>query len=102
MADHNRKATVRNIAAIAREAAPKAIAKLEALINDDDPRVAIMAAAHILDRAVGKPLAMTADVTDRLDEFTDDQLDAAISDLSSRIEVIRAAEGKEVPEATTH
>lgn len=102
MADHNRKATVRNIAAIAREAAPKAIAKLEALIEDPDPRVAIQAAAHILDRAVGKPLAMTADVTDRLDEFTDDQLDAAIADLSTRIEVARAAEGEAKPAATTH
>lgn len=100
--DGKRQATVRNIAAIAREAAPKAIAKLEALIGDPDPRVAIMAAAHILDRAVGKPLAMTADVTDRLDEFTDDQLDAAISDLSSRIETARTAEGQEKPAATTH
>lgn len=102
MAETNKKATVRNIAAIAREAAPKAIAKLEALIDDADPRVAIQAAAHILDRAVGKPLAMTADVTDRLDEFTDDQLDAAIADLSSRIETARAAEGEAKPAATTH
>ena len=102
MADHNRKATVRNIAAIAREAAPKAIAKLEALINDDDPRVAIMASAHILDRAVGKPLAMTADVTDRLDEFTDDQLDAGIAELEHRLAIASKAAGEAKPAATTH
>lgn len=102
MAETNKKATVRNIAAIAREAAPRAIAKLELLINDPDPRVAIQAAAHILDRAVGKPLAMTADITDRLDEFTDDQLDAAISDVSNRIEAARAAASEEKTPSVTH
>lgn len=81
----NKKATVRNIAAIAREAAPKAIARLEALIDDPDPRVAIQASAHILDRAVGKPLAMTADVTDRLDDFTDDELEALRDNLRRQI-----------------
>ena len=102
MADGKRQATVRNIAAIAREAAPKAIAKLEALINDEDPRVAIQAAAHILDRAVGKPLAMTADVTDRLDEFTDDQLDAGIAELEHRLAIASKTAGETKPAATTH
>ena len=84
-------ASRRNIAAIAREAAPKAIERLVELIGDADPKVAIDAAKHVLDRAVGKPIAMSADVTDRLDEFTDDELDAAITDLRSRI----AAAGKD-------
>lgn len=84
-------ASRRNIAAIAREAAPKAIERLVDLIGDADPKVAIDAAKHVLDRAVGKPIAMSADVTDRLDEFTDDELDAAITDLRSRI----AAAGKD-------
>lgn len=91
----NKKATVRNISAIAREAAPKAIAKLEALIDDPDPRVAIQAASHILDRAVGKPLAMTADVTDRLDEFTDDELDGAIAAVRSQIAKAAGQDGAE-------
>jgi hypothetical protein len=102
MAETNKKATVRNIAAIARAAAPKAIEKLEALIDDPDPKVAIAAAAHILDRAVGKPLAMTADVTDRLDEFTDDELDAAIASIQDRIGVAAKAESEKGPTATTH
>ena len=102
MADHNRKATVRNIAAIARAAAPKAIARLEALVDDPDPRVAIAAAAHVLDRAVGKPLAMTADVTDRLDEFTDDELDAAISDIKSRLAAAGKAGADESPPPRPH
>ncbi len=90
-------ASRRSIAQVARAAAPKAIAKLEALIDNEDPRVAIDAAKHILDRAVGKPIAMSADVTDRLDEFTDDELDAAITDIRARL----AAAGKIEAEAGT-
>ena len=99
----NKKATVRNIAAIAREAAPKAIARLEALIDDADPRVAIQAAAHILDRAVGKPLAMTADVTDRLDDINDDELDAAIAAIRSQLGKAPEQDGAEQSQApVTH
>ena len=80
----------RAIAQIARAAAPRAIAKLELLIDDPDPRVAIEASKHILDRAIGKPIAMTADVSDRVDEFTDAELDTAIDELRTRL----AAAGK--------
>jgi hypothetical protein len=97
MAHEPKKASARNIAAIARLAAPRALAKIEALMDDPDPRVAIDAAKHVLDRAIGKPIAMSADVTDRLDEFTDDELDAAIADLRARIE----SSGKAGTEAGT-
>lgn len=92
----------RAIAQVARAAAPKAIAKLEALIDDPDPRVAIEASKHILDRAIGKPVAMTADVTDRLDEFTDEQLDAAIADLENRIGLAAKGEGEKATTPVTH
>lgn len=98
----NKKATVRNIAAIARLSAPKAIEKLQALLDSTDERVALEASKHILDRAVGKPVAMTADVTDRLDEFTDDELDAAIADIKSRIAALGATGSEEGPAGVTH
>jgi hypothetical protein len=56
----------RNVAAMARKHADKAIETLVAAMDDDDPRVKVDAANRILDRAIGKPIAMTADVTDRL------------------------------------
>lgn len=102
MQNKNQKATVRNIAAIARLAAPTAIKKLEELMNSDDPRIALDASKHILDRAIGKPIAMTADVTDRLDEFTDDELDAAIADIKSRIATFSATRSEEGPAGSTH
>lgn len=95
-------ASRRNIAAIAREAAPKAIERLVTLVSDPDPRVAIDAAKHILDRAVGKPVAMTADVTDRLDEFTDDELDAAITELRQRLEAAGKVAGEEGTASRPH
>ena len=103
MAAHEpKKATARNIAAIARLAAPRALSKLESLIDNDDPRVALEASKHILDRAVGKPIAMSADITDRLDEFTDDELDAAISDLRARVAAIGKTGTEEGEPPSTH
>lgn len=102
MQNKNQKATVRNIAAIARLAAPTAIRKLEELMKSKDERVSLDACKHILDRAVGKPVAMTADVTDRLDEFTDDELDAAIADIKSRIAALGATGSEEGPAGVTH
>jgi hypothetical protein len=67
-----------NIAAMARDAAPLAIRKLMQAMEGDDMRCAIDAAKQILDRAIGKPVAMTADVTDRLEELTDDEIMNAI------------------------
>lgn len=102
MKSANHKATVRNIAAVARLAAPTAIKKLEELMNHEDPRIAIDACKHILDRAVGKPVAMTADVTDRLDEFTDDELDAAINDIRNRLAAIGKAGTEEGQPSSPH
>ncbi len=41
--------------AIAREASPKAIAKLIEMIDHEDPRVALAASTAVLDRGLGKP-----------------------------------------------
>jgi spermidine/putrescine-binding protein len=96
-------ASRRNIAAMAREIAPKAMDKLIALMNSDSETVAKDAAIHILDRAIGKPIAMTADVTDRLDELTDDELDAGIAAIKQQIAAAAAKDGTEAPSPTvTH
>ncbi len=43
-------------------ATPRAVARLVALIDDDDPRIALRAAELVLERVVGPPPA-TADTT---------------------------------------
>lgn len=58
----------------------------------------IQAIKEVADRLDGKPLAMTADVTDRLDELTDEELDAAISALKANIE----SAGIDSPGTTQH
>lgn len=75
----------KGIAAKAREHTDKALDVLVAGMGDEDPRVRVSAAKEVLDRGWGKPLAMTADVTKRLDEFTDDDLDAGIAYLRAAI-----------------
>ena len=92
----------RNVAAMARNHAEKAIDTLVAAMDDDDKRIAVDAASRVLDRAIGKPIAMTADVTDRLDEFTDDELDAAITSIKDRIGAAGQADSQADVEATTH
>ena len=87
---------------MAREVAPVAMEKLVLLMNSQSESVAKDAAIHILDRAIGKPIAMTADVTDRLDEFTDDELDAAITSLKDRIGAAKQADSQEGAKTTTH
>jgi hypothetical protein len=94
-------ASRRNIAAMARELAPLAMETISELLKSDQPNIRLDAAKHVLDRAIGKPIAMTADVTDRLDEFTDEQLDAGISELEARIAAVaKAAEQTESPPVT--
>lgn len=91
----------KGIAAKAREHTDKA---LEVLVNgmaDPDPRVRVTAAKEVLDRGWGKPLAMTADVTKRLDDFTDDDLDAGIAFLRAAIGAA-VANGDGAGEETTH
>jgi hypothetical protein len=92
----------RNVAAMARQNAEKAVATLVRCMDSPDERVALDAASRVLDRAVGKPIAMTADVTDRLDEFTDDELDAAIADLKRRVGAVGTAGSEESAPARSH
>jgi signal transduction protein with GAF and PtsI domain len=87
---------------MARELAPQAMEKLKALMCSESESVAKDAAIHILDRAIGKPVAMTADVTDRLDEFDDATIDAAIADLEIRVGAVAKAESEETTPAITH
>lgn len=69
----------KGIAAKAREHTDRALEVLVEGMSDPDPRVKVAAAKELLDRGYGKPIAMTADVTNRLDDWSDDDLDAAIS-----------------------
>jgi HEAT repeat protein len=69
----------KGIAAIAREHTDKAVAVLVDALVDDDKRVAVTAAKELLDRGYGKPLTMTADVTNKLDDLDDESLSAALA-----------------------
>jgi hypothetical protein len=91
----------KGIAAKAREHTDKALDVLVEGMDDDDPRVRVSAAKEILDRGWGKPLTMTADVTKKLDDFTDDELDAGIAFLRSAINASRE-DGEGEGEQTTH
>jgi hypothetical protein len=91
----------KGIAALAREHTDKAMEVLVAGMGDDDPRVRVAAAKEVLDRGWGKPLTMTADVTKRLDEFTDDDLDAGIAFLRAAIGAA-SADGDGADKATKH
>lgn len=75
----------KGIAAKAREHTDNALTVLVDGMADPDPRVRVSAAKEVLDRGWGKPLTMTADVTKRLDDFSDDELDAGIAFLRSAI-----------------
>jgi hypothetical protein len=52
---------VAEIRELARTHAPAALAKVVALIDDPDPRVALVAAREILDRVYGRPVQMAVD-----------------------------------------
>lgn len=69
----------KGIAAKAREHGDKALTVLANALDDGDAKVRIAAAKEIMDRGYGKPLTMTADVTNRIEDFDDESLDAAIS-----------------------
>jgi hypothetical protein len=90
----------RSVAHMARQHAEKAICTLVACLDDEDARVRLDAAKQILDRGIGKPIAMTAEVTDRFDDWTDEQLDAAIDMLEREIAAATEAETREVEGAT--
>jgi Family of unknown function (DUF5681) len=81
----------KGIAALARLHTDKAIQVLVAALDDPDKRVAVAASKEILDRGFGKSVAMTADLSNRLDQFDDDAIESAI-------DVLRAAvSGAESP-----
>lgn len=87
------KGKVKELAARARELGPKAMDKLEAILDDPETskRDALTAIQEVFNRGWGKPLAMTADVTNKLEDLDDEQLDTAI-------DVLRRAIGKEAAE----
>jgi len=91
----------KGIAAKAREHTDKALEVLVEGMADEDPRVRVTAAKEVLDRGWGKPLAMTADVTKRLDDFSDDDIDAGIAFLRSALGASVAA-GNGEDETTKH
>jgi hypothetical protein len=91
----------KGIAAKAREHTDKAVEVLAAALDSKDERVRVTAAEKLLDRGYGKPLTMTADVTKRLDDWTDDDIDAAISAIKASLPSVGdAADGE--AEATKH
>lgn len=75
----------KGIAAKAREHADRAIEVLVAALDEDDARVRIAAAKELIDRGYGKPITMTADVSNKLEDFDDESLDAAISFLRQHV-----------------
>ena len=73
----------KGIAAKARQHTDRALEILANGLEDDDPRVRVAAAKEILDRGWGKSVAMSADVTKRLDAFDDEQLESALGILDA-------------------
>ena len=91
----------KGIAARAREHTDRAIEVLVEGMEDDDRKVRIAAAKELLDRGFGKPIAMTADVTNRLDDWTDDDISTAIDALRATLTTAGGA-GEGTDKATKH
>jgi hypothetical protein len=75
----------KGIAAKAREYADRALDVIAEALADEDAKVRLAAAKEVLDRGYGKAIAMTADVSKRLDDLDDDTLDSAIDALRAAI-----------------
>lgn len=75
----------KGIAAKAREHTDRAVEVLVQGMESGDERIRIAAAREIIDRGYGKPLTVTADVTNRIEDFDDESLDAALSVLRAVI-----------------
>lgn len=54
-------------------------------MESGDERVKQAAAGAILDRGWGKPITMTADMTKRMDDWSDDDIDTALAALRATI-----------------
>lgn len=91
----------KGIAAKAREHTERALEVLTEGMESEDEKVRLTAAKEILDRGWGKPLTMMADVTKKLDDFTDDDIDAGIAFLRAAISTSAEARDGE-GEPTTH
>ena len=75
----------KGLAAKARAMGDRALEVIEAALGDPDRKVQLAAAREVFDRGWGKPVQMTADVTRRLDEWTDDDIDNALSALKATL-----------------
>lgn len=83
----------KGIAAAAREHKDRCIQVLAEALESDDQKTQIAAAKELLDRGYGKAIAMSADVTNRLDDLDDDTLSAGIDALRAAIAATGAADG---------
>jgi hypothetical protein len=91
----------KGIAAIARAHTDKAVDVLVNAMDDEDPRVRVVAAKEILDRGYGKAPVFTADLTNKLDDLDDAALDAALSAIGDALRVAGSADGGAGPQ-TAH
>lgn len=91
----------KGIAAKAREHTNRAVEVLVAALDDQDGRTRIAAAKELLDRGHGKAIAMTADVTNRLDDMDDDDLIAALDTVRAALHA-RVADDDGVGAQTAH
>ena len=97
----------KGVAALARQHGEAAIDVLADLLMDENAatRARIQAARELLDRAYGKPVAMTADVTDTLDDVSDEELREMLDALREAREMAQAAAEEETahePNAGSH
>jgi len=74
-------AEVREILA---EATPKAARKLVELMNDEDPRVALVACREVLDRSLGKASATVEAATVYTAEYVRERQDAVLAILRAK------------------
>ena len=90
----------KGVAALARQHADAAIDFLAKLLVDESAASSarVQAAREILDRGYGKPIAMSADVTDNLDDVSVEELREVIHALREAEETARVAE----EEGTAH
>ena len=87
----------KGVAALARQHGEAAIDFLAKLLMDENAptRARIQAARELLDRGYGKPVAMTADVTDTFDDVSDEELREMIDALREARDMAQAADEEE-------
>jgi hypothetical protein len=91
----------KGIGALARQHTDRALEVLVNALDDDDARVRVAASKEILDRGYGKAIAMTADVSNKLDAFDDDAIESAIDVLRAAVNSASTADQGE-RRKTTH